>query len=566
MTDVVDLCLRHLSRLRSRAQKYCYYLIQHEEILIKLATVIEHYEINWLHDEDVENLTAVLHAFLKNKLKSFSLSSYQTDNEECLRTLLKALAKSHGTDNFRQYEKYGCKEFCSRTEEQNTKDDKECLTQSKDSVIGIDSVNDNRQFNKEADHMRKHTTKEDTILKSKPFLSENLKEHIACFSIENQKCHSSLSRCDSSTSDMGNNIILHNDLKTNTLMSKLEKDKQDDEELYHSYSDSTTEDYLYEDIFSRHNESQDGCCENDGTRIDSSSLGKSSVKRELDLTSHQIHSHCLSELRLFSCLMDNKSLKVFSEELLCFVGLQSLTLCDVGMCSFPAMYDLISSIKELVTHCSLQRLGFENCSLTFDHANMFYDLLVLSCKNCGSTNKGLLRLGLVGDADLSLDRLGEQLSTCSFCEKSVPVCGKPGRIFFSACECLKGGFKRCDKSALCSLCNQSETLEVGHGEVDPLQNNVMMTTESSSSSKRSYITSGLQSLHLSGLRLERLNSTVFASSLLRNRSLRSISLPSCGLMTQDIASIFDCISGRLIKLPGGQKPIPAILMALIMSA
>jgi hypothetical protein len=541
MSDVFDLCIKHLTRIRIPHNTTCIYLAQHHDILMKLAPVLEHVKMEQLRDHSVKALILILDILLNNKLKSFLLSNCKVENENSLRALLKVLAKSQSLD------------------------DRQCLTQCKLSV-GDDDTEIQHDYtakcNEEAGCTEEHNSKEFTDLEFGATFGENLKEHSNFENIkmiDGKNFSSSTSKCDTTHSGMSVNENLYNDLDVykegNTKICTLESENnlitisQGDEEKHSDNNCLRIEDDLYEDIFSiRRAEYQDACQKGDdiSARIDSTPMRKPwEMEPKLELTSNQIHPHCLTELKLSSCLMDNTSLNVLSEELIFFLSLHSLALCDVGFCYFPAMSDLIRSIKELVIHGSLRHLVFENGSLNY-HVNMFYDMLILSCERCQLTDacKGLSLLRLVGGVVINMDTLGEKLRSCSFCEETSSACRRPSGIwfetkrdntFYSACKFLnKGVLNCCDNSGFKNVDGNSSKLPVKNEDLvvnyeadvqpKPVRNNLARRVDAASS-KHQYITTGIQNLHFSFRNIHRESATVLASSLLRNRSLRRISLP-----------------------------------------
>ena len=486
--DELNLSIKHLSRIRVQ-HNTCVYLAQHHDLLTKLAPVVCHLETELLRDQSVESLTCILDVLLKNKLQSFLLSNCKVENKDKLRALLKALTKSQSLDQT-------------------------CLTTL--SVIKELPVK-----------MIKHDDKDDVNAVNK----------------QENTC----------------TLFLDNDLITVC---------QGEEERYADNSFLGDEDELYEDIFSKRTELQEMPPESSASknRIYCSVCRREPWGKEQIplLVSNQIHSNCLTELKLFSCLMNDTSVKIFSEELTFFRSLRSLVLCEVGLFSFPSMNCLICSIKELAIHGSLRHLVFENEYLTIKHLGMFYDMLMLSCERCQPTNicKGLSCLRLVGGVVLNMDRLGAKLRTCSFCEEPVFACRTTAGIwfktedntFYSACKCLNRGVLECcdtidfhlpRKSSVVSTLDEKDIVkEVGrdfHAQSGSSENNI--AERAPVFSNHQYITCGIESLNFSFRNTKLECATVLASSLLRNRSLRKISLPSCRLTMQDISNIFDCISG-----------------------
>lgn len=514
INDVLRLCMKHLAgSLRVRLNTTCLYLASHENILTKLSSVLEHIEMDQLRDCSVEALSHILDVLLNHKLKSFSLSNCKVENEENLRVLLKTLAKSGLSGSHAKCQLTQCK-----------------LSDEDDSTI----VNEYRMCNDRADF-----TKEDAGVKSEAKFDENLEENCKKLkAVESEDCCSSTFKSDSSSIKGIVSDNLYNDLSVhikegNTVLCTEESYDnfsrvfEGDQEKCTDINDVRTEDDLYEDIFARYGELQDVCSQESNpasTRTLETSpeiIQKPWWKeRKLKSCYSPIHVHCLTELKLSSCLNDNNSsLKVFSEELVHFLNLRSLSLCDVGLCYFPAMNDLTTTIKELVIRGSLRYLVFENDSfgfLEFPRTNMFYSMLVMSCERCHltDTHKGLWSLRLVGSFVSDVDKLGAILRTCSFCEEQV-------------------------------LADRSDAGYNPNVQSNSFQSNLVRKTDTASS-KHQYIRTGIESLYLNFRGMKHERTTVLASSLLRNRSLRSISLPSCGMKTEDISNIFNCISGKIV--------------------
>ena len=487
--DVVNLSMKHLSRIRVQ-HNTCVYLSQCHDLLTKLAAVVCHLETELLRDQSVESLTCILDVLLKNKLQSFSLSNCKVEDKDRLRALLKALTKTPSRDQT-------------------------CLTTQ--SVIKELPVK---------------TIKHDV---------NTVNEQENTFT-----------------------LFINNDLITVC---------QSEEERHADSSSLGDVDELYEDIFSKRTGLQEILPESNGSknRMYCSVCRREPWEKEQipQLMFTQIHSNYLTELRLFSCLMNDSSVKIFSEELTFFRSLRSLVLCEVGFFSFPSMNCLIYSIKKLVIHGSLRHLVFENEYLSVKHLGMFYDMLLLSCERCQQTNigKGLSCLRLMGGVVLNMDGLAAKLRTCSFCEEAVFACRTTAGIwfktedntFYSACKCLNRGVLECydttdfncnlpRKSSVVSTLDEKDVKDVK--EVDHDSDAQSSSSEHNIAKRTSvflnhqYITSGIESLNFSFPYMEPECATALASSLLRNRSLRKISLPSCRLTTQDISNIFDCISGK----------------------
>ena len=556
MNDVFDLCMKHLTRIRVR-HNTCLYLAQHQDILTKLAPVVEHVEMEQLRNDSVEALIHLLDVFLHNKLKSFALSNCKVESEDKLRALLKALSKSQSLDDTRLTR-------CKISDE-----DDDLITEYK---LYDYAKCDRSRMATQCVVMNKLPVQRGKCsdLKSTELFVKNERKHSTCKNINmiDELSCSSTSKCDTSHSDTSVNDNLYDDLDVDkeennpNLMSdrNLNTLSQSNEKNHADNSCLRTEDDLYEDIFSKSTELQETVQENVAAaseRIDS--LRKPlEIERKLQLTSNQIHPHRLTELRLSSCLMENTSVKVFSEQLIFFLSLRSLALCEVGLCTFPAMGDLIRRIRELVIHGSLRHLVFENESLTFLHSDMFCDMLVLSCERCQSTdtNTGLSSLRLVGGVILNMDSLGEKLRTCSFCEEQMISCRARGGVWFktkdnalySACKCINKGVLKCCRDSRLLSKRVDRTLPKPPVACKQEENEAKIVDyEPAVSSKHQYITTGIESLDFSFHNMKPESATVLASSLLRNRSLRSISLPSCGLKTVDICNIFDCISGKSIE-------------------
>lgn len=568
MNDILHLCMRHLTGIQIRNNAACVYLSHHENILTKLSSVLEHIEVVQLRDHSVEALIHILDVLLNNKLKSFSLSDCKVENEVKIRVLLKTLAKSQFLSNAK------------------------CLTQCKRSAEDASMIVNEFVTCNERDT---NFTAEEAGVKSEDKFGENVKEHLnreKLETIDNKDFCSSTSRADS----FHTGAISENDNRSNELGVHPEgyailrvKESYDNLSGVHGSDQekcsdvNNVEDDLYEDIFSRHGELQDACNQEGnpvGTRISepSSEIIRNPWWKERTPESryNPTHLHCLTELKLSSCLNNNASLKVFSEELVHFLKLRSLSLCDVGLCSFPAMNDLTTTIKELVIHGSLRYLVFENQSLGLPQINMFYHMLILSCERCQLTNshKGLWSLRLLGSVDFNVDKLGAILRTCSFCEEEVLAHRSDAGIwfktkdntFYPACSCLNKDVSMCrntselpSKNVRCNLeelpviCKQHDS----DFQVTGYNTNIQANSFRSSlvektdiiGSKHQYICTGIESLYLGFHNMRHQSATVLANSLLRNRSLRSISLPSCGMCTEDISSIFNCITGKIIFVP-----------------
>ena len=560
MDDMLHLCIKHLTgSLRLPFNATCLYLASHENILTKLSSVLEHVEVDQLRDCSVEALSHILDVLLNNKLKSFSLSNCKVENEEKLRVLLKTLAKSQLLSSH---------EKCPLTQ---------CKLSDEDDFT---NVNDARKCNERADF-----TKHDIGVKSEVKFDENLEKHCETLkAVDSEDFCSSTFK--SSLSDIKGivNDSLYNDLgvhiKEGNTVSCTEESYDNfsrvckgDQEKCSDIRDVRTEDDLYDDIFARHGELQDVCSQ-ESNPASTSTLESSPEmiqnrwwkERKLKSCYNPIHPHCLTELKLSSCLNDNSSLKVFSEELVYFLNLRSLSLCDIGLCFFPAMNDLAMTIKELVVRGSLRYLNFENnsfWSLQFPQINMFYNMLIVSCERCQLTDshKGLWSLRLVGRFDFNMDKLGAILKTCSFCEDRVSAERSDAGIwfkikdksFYCTPKCLKKGVLEsrnssepsknveCNLEELPVVCNKDDS----DVQTNSFQSNLVRKTDTASS-KHQYICTGIESLYLSFLGVKHGCATVFANSLLRNRSLRSISLPSCGMTTEDISNIFNCISGKTV--------------------
>ena len=568
MNDILHLCMRHLTGIQIRNNAACVYLSHHENILTKLSSVLEHIEVVQLRDHSVEALIHILDVLLNNKLKSFSLSDCKVENEVKIRVLLKTLAKSQFLSNAK------------------------CLTQRKLSAEDASMILNECVTCNERDNF----TEEETGVKSEDKFGENVKEHLnrdKLETIDNKDFGSCTFRADS----FHPGAISENDNRPNELGVHPEKyailcvtESHDNLSRVHGSNQekcsdvNNVEDDLYEDIFSRHGELQEACINQEGdpvsTRISepSSEIIRNPWWKERTPEScyNPIHLHCLTELKLSSCLNNNASLKVFSEELVHFPKLRSLSLCDVGLCSFPAMNDLTTTIKELVIHGSLRYLVFENQSLGLPQINMFYRMLILSCERCQLTNshEGLWSLRLVASVDFNMDKLGTILRTCSFCEEEVLAHRSDAGIwfktkdntFYPACSCLNKGVSKCRNTSECRStnvgCNFEELPVIckqhdGDFQVTGYNTNIQANSFRSSlvektdiiGSKHEYICTGIESLYLGFHNMRHQSATVLANSLLRNRSLRSISLPSCGLDTDDINSIFNCIAGKIIFVP-----------------
>ncbi|XP_028413512.1 uncharacterized protein LOC114536344 [Dendronephthya gigantea] len=418
MNDGLDLCIKHLTRIRISHNTTCIYLSQSPHLLMKLAFVLEKVEMNQLQDRSVAALIQILDVLLPNKLKSFSLSNCKVEHTENLKTLLKALAKSQSLETHR------------------------------------------------------------SLLVDKNDPTPVVSDCGACFS-GNQKSH-----------------------------------------------------------FLRQSSLSDTCQEipyvNTITMASSSSMRTSKeVLRKREITLNQLRPNCLTDLKLSSCLMDSKSLRVFSEELVHFVSLLSLELCDVGLRFVPEMNKVLTSVNELVIHGSLRYLVFENESLSWQ-MEMFCDMLMSSCENCRSTetHKGLWSLRLVGGFIFNIGSFGKMLETCSFCEER--------------------GFAHKNSEILLMEDRLHSLIDTGADMVLPLYpgcSPLVGHREKNEqaiflSSRRQYITSGIESLYLSFHDISGGSGKELANSLLHNRSLRNISLPSCGLKTDDISCIFDSIAGN----------------------
>ena len=567
MNDILHLCMRHLTGIQIRNNAACVYLSHHENILTKLSSVLEHIEVVQLRDHSVEALIHILDVLLNNKLKSFSLSDCKVENEGKIRVLLKTLAKSQFLSNAK------------------------CLTQRKLSAEDASMILNECVTCNERDNF----TEEETGVKSEDKFVENVKEHLnrhKLETIDNKDFGSCTFRADS----FHTGAISENDNRPDELgvhpegyailcvtesHDNLTRVRGSNQEKCSDVNN--VEDDLYEDIFSRHGELQEAWNQEDdpvSTRISEPSpeiiRNPWWKKRTPESCYNPIHLHCLTELKLSSCLNNNASLKVFSEELIHFLKLRSLSLCDVGLCSFPAMNDLTTTIKELVIHGSLKYLVFENQSLGLPQINMFYRMLILSCERCQLKNshRGLWSLRLVGSVDFNMDKLGTILRTCSFCEEEVLAHRSDAGIwfktkdntFYPACSCLNQGVSKCrNTSELPSTnvgCNLEELPVIckqhdSDFQVTGYNTNIQANSFRSSlvdktdiiGSKHQYICTGIESLYLGFHNMRHQSATVLANSLLRNRSLRSISLPSCGMDTDDISSIFNCIAGKIICVP-----------------
>ena len=546
MNDLLDICMKHIVTIRVSYNKTCIYLAEHANVLTKLATVIENVEIEQLRDSSVQALIHILYVLLNNKLKSFSLSNCKVENVERLRDIIKALAKSQSLDIT----------HCFQRKFTAVKDQSTIANDCKKCLYGACLP---------AERSTKIFTTLDSVLTNR----ENLK--LGNSSFQKMKTiddsYSSIFKCDVSDTETSLNDYFLTD--KNNLNGYEEDNALSDFELdenainvSHKYEARhgdvvETDDDLYEDIFSKNAELQDGCHEYDAATItiDSSLMHKpSGIKHEL--TSTQFRPHCLTELKLSSCLYDNISLQVFSEELIFFLGLQSLALFDIGLSHFPAMNDLIATIKKLVVDGSLRHLVFENQYLKSNHQEMFYNMLILSCERCKLrySHKGLWSLRLVDNSSPHVGKLGEILRTCSYCEEEVFAhCATDGiwfktkdSKFCSACKCLNRGVLKC---WMCNSGIVSKNVDCATQEalvVSSMDSDSDVCPSNDFISKHQYITTGIENLHLSFDKMTSCHATVLASSLLRNRCLRSLSLPSCGLKTRDICNIFDGISGIYI--------------------
>ncbi|XP_028404448.1 uncharacterized protein LOC114527059 [Dendronephthya gigantea] len=464
MNDGLDLCIKHLTRIRISHNTTCIYLSQSPHLLMKLAFVLEKVEMSQLQDRSVAALIQILDVLLPNKLKSFSLSNCKVEHTENLKTLLKALAKSQSLETHRSL-----------------------LVDKNDPTVVSDCG--------------------------------------ACFS-GNQKSH------------LNQSEMISNDA-TGGFYSGTEIINDNQENHTPSNTAQSTEDNLYDEgVFLRQSSLSDTCQEipyvNTITMASSSSMRTSKeVLRKREITLNQLRPNCLTDLKLSSCLMDSKSLRVFSEELVHFVSLLSLELCDIGLRFVPEMNKVLTSVNELVINGSLRYLVFENESLSWQ-MEMFCDMLMSSCENCRSTetHKGLWSLRLVGGFIFNIGSFGKMLETCSFCEERG-FAHKNSEILLME-DRLHSLIDQCADMVLPLYPGCSPL--VGHREKNE--------QAISLSSRRQYITSGIESLYLSFHDISGTSGKELANSLLHNRSLRNISLPSCGLKTDDISCIFDSIAGN----------------------
>ena len=501
INNILDICINHLTGIRVSHNTTCIYLAQSPDLLMKLSLVLEKVEIGQLQDRSVGALIQILDIFLPNKLKSFSLSNCKVEHTKSLKTLLKALAK------FQSLETHG--KLFDNNDPTIVND---CSTFNEKCAVTLESscsISDNQQSYSNRCEMNGNEAKRD-------------------FYYGTDKTNDNL------CNDWGNE-----ERNCGSSVFELNKTRATQDQKNHTPGNTcqSTEDDLFEDVFLRQASLPDTCHESHTVNaMSSSSLTRTPIEnlRKHDMIFNQLRPNCLTELKLSSCLMDNKNLTVFSEELVHFLGLLSLELCDVGLCSFAAMNGVLTSVNKLVILGSLRYLVFENESLTSLLMEMFCDMLILSCEKCRSTktHKGLWSLRLVGGFNLNIGCFGKVLGTCSFCEERVFARDKNSGIRLKMKD-NKLHSSHLKKDVVLPFCESS--LPVPHSQKNE--------QEKPPSSKRRYITSGIESLYFSIQDINAASWKILASSISRNRSLRNISLPSCGLKTEDISYIFDCIAG-----------------------
>ena len=502
INDILNLSIKHLSTIRVR-HNTCVYLVHHQDLLMRLAPVVERLEVQLVRDQGVEPLTRLLDILLNNKLKSLLLLDCNLEDKDSLRALLKALAKSQSLDH---------NQTCMTTESVMKKLPEKTLFDNgvyfSTSQCETSRINDSNNFYNDVDPVGKQGNTFTSVSESNPRITIRPSEEERC-------------------ADLG------------------------------------AEDELYDEIFSTRTELEEKPPETLDCFIKPREL-----EQKPQLMFNQVHPNHLTELKLSSCRIINSCVEVLSEELTSFRSLSSLTVSEVRSCSCPTINYLISSIKELVIHGSLRHLvfeyGFDVDILTFSHKlDMFCDMLMLSCEKCQRTRKGLSSLRVVGGFAISdsMDRFGEKLRTCSFCEKEVFACRTAAGIWFktkdntfhSACECLNRGVLECcsTKDVDCDLpkspvpcrLKKNDMKEVHHdSDAQSSSSESVPARRECLSSNHQYITSGIESLYYNFYTDG--GASVLASSLLRNRTLRRISLPRCGLESVDISDIFDCISGN----------------------
>lgn len=431
-TDVIiDVCIKHTTRLRFYHNAVCKYLARQEKLLTRLGEVVIALDVNQLRDISIDPVAQILKVLFQHELRSVCFTNCKVEKKESVETLLKTINVDHTVRYSNE-----CNNVVFFAEKE------QCCEKERD------DVSNNELF----------------------FIGQNnLKEN-------NDQC------CASSSSYL---------LNTGSDSSKSAADNLE-EAFFFSDEGHDTDDELFEDIFSfRHFEQESPVCRGQLT----------SLHKQKFFPSSKLRPFCLTELKISSWSLLNDTVETFAQELRRCVYLRTLSLFDVG--DSLAMYKIIESMKELVLYGSLQDLTFDNYNLTAEHFDLFCDMISSTCEECKViSQKGLNSLNVSAHGPLSLEKFGEVIKTCSFCE------------------------------------------------IHDINDHLLMTSNlvfnmnsSTDTSKCSNITRGIESLEFSFL-VKHDTFTKFSRSLLRNRTLKCISLPDCELYNEDVCFICDCISGN----------------------
>lgn len=502
MDGMIELCLKHLNQLRLY-NATCMFLDRHSDVLIKFAGSIVHVEVHQLRDNGVESLSNILRFLFAHKLTSFALFSCKVQSEDNVRVLLTALSQSTlmKTGSSIEYRTDG---VCGGGT------DREALSGGPG-------------FKKKTDMLYEQ--------------SEGRIDGLNCHSI----------------SELDEPSFVRGDLCNKESLSRLSKHRKG----ITVTNESCCEDDLYDDIFS-------------GNFNFNDVRNTTDVISDIATTSDNIRSQkgevehcCLTELELFSCLMDPAALKVLSQALVNFYNLRTLKLVDVGSCNSFEMIDVIDSIRGLVMNASLRHLVVENSTISDSHGIMFSEMLAGSCqKCCGRSTKGLRSLRLIanGICKRTVNCIARKLTSCSNCEDrgyDAACCSTDKNVEPVDCNCFPA---KSDPTPAPETESPGTSTSEGVFSVNDSADNdddgdgcsrfpkVVCDTKRTPVSNLDFdhvISDGIQFMYLQMVEMTSGGATAIAQSLLRNRSLHSLLLPSCGLHTDDIAAIFNCIAGMV---------------------
>lgn len=507
---MLDLCQKHLTQVRLY-NVTSMFLVKRWDVLMKVAGSIMHLEVHQLRDDGIESLSKILTFLLNHKLKSFSLFSCKVQSAENLMILFTVLSKSFSTG-----------------------------------TIVSSFMTDNSRDRAHVADDGNHKFESKTTELNKQMLGKCMEN------AEGLNYHLLTGLCTSnSQSDVCHDTSLANYSKQcGTAMA----DK----------TSCRSEDDLYEDIFSGNLElsNRDDISEKNATdEMFNSSYWTSKPSFEkcfknFSPPNNEIQSRCLTELEMFSCFMSRTTLKMFSEALIHFFNLHTLKLYETGSGFFPEMNDLISNIKGLVMKGLLRHLIFENSTIDDRHGKMLCGTIVGSCKQCSTQNlSGLRSLHLVasGLGKTTADCMAEKIMSCSHCEawdldrtdsvlrhnvEHEPCNGLMNKVLMP--EPDKGSTT--NSVDILTVNNDNSQGKSGNTYSRSCSQTAEYDTKPMASHLATTICCGIESLYLSAS-VGTSGTASIARSLLHNRSLMNLSLPSCRLQTDDIAVIFNCIAG-----------------------